>query len=295
MEKKKFDEKLLLRGFMLKQKDIITSRQNPTVKRVCALAEKRERRAEGLFRFDGSKLFCEAVQRGLDIKYAVIRENVSEDIIGKVESAVAGGRLAEGAVLRVSESVFEKISEERAPEGIVTVAAFMPNKHRVLSAEDAANYCARKEEKLLIAESLRDPGNLGTVIRSCAALGIDRLLISDDCADIYSPKVLRAAMGGLFAMDIDTVPLSSLPDAILSLRRQGRRVYATALHEKARRIGSFTLECGDCFLIGNEGHGLSRNVIDACDACALIPMTEGSESLNAAAAAAICIWETVRS
>ncbi len=280
---------------MLKQKDIITSRQNPTVKRICALAEKKERRAQGLFRFDGIKLFCEAAQRGLDIKYAVIRENVSEDILRRVESAVEDGRLSEGAVLLVSESVFEKISEERAPEGIVTVAAVMPSKHRTLSPEDAAKYSVEKDEKLLIAQSLRDPGNLGTVIRSCAALGIDRLLISDDCADIYSPKVIRAAMGGLFALHIDIVPFSALPNALLSLRRGRRRIYATALHAEARQIGSFALESGDCFLIGNEGHGLSGDVIDACDACALIPMTEGSESLNAAAAAAICIWETVRS
>lgn len=280
---------------MLNQKEIITSRQNPTVKRLCALADKKARREERLFRFDGIKLFREAVARGLSIKYAVICESYVERIEQEVLCAISEGRLSSDAVITVSETVFEKISEERSPEGIVTVAEFMPDRHRAISRQEALEYQADPKERLLIAEALRDPGNLGTVIRSCAALGIDRLIISDDCADIYSPKLIRAAMGGLFALNVDIVPSDSLCDVIFSLRRGGRRIYATALYEQAMEIGSFSLNRGDCFVIGNEGHGLSREVIGACDACALIPMREGSESLNAAAAAAICIWETVRS
>lgn len=294
MERKKFGEKSLIGGNMLKNKEVITSRQNPTVKRVCALGEKKARRAERLFRFDGIKLFGEAVDRSLDIRYAVVREDVGTDIEDAVDRAIESGRLREEAVIRVSESVFDKISEERSPEGIVTVAAYLDGIHRMLSAEEAERLKLNRGERLLIAESIRDPGNLGTVIRSCAALGIDRLLISDDCADLYSPKVLRAAMGGIFGLKIDMIPVGSLPDAIGSLRRDGRRVYATALHSEASLIGGLKLERGDCFVIGNEGHGLSERVIEACNGCAVIPMTEGSESLNAAAAAAICIWETVR-
>ena len=101
-------------------------------------------------------------------------------------------------------------------------------------------------------------------------------------------------MGGLFKLKIDTVPAEQLPDAICSLREDGRRVYAAALHTEALELGSFELGQGDCFVIGNEGHGLSNATVSACDACAIIPMREGSESLNAAAAAAICIWETVK-
>ena len=279
---------------MIKDKEVITSRQNPTVKRICALADKKGRRAEGLFRFDGIKLFGEAVQRGIDVRYAVVREDISPDAEAAIDRAVAEGKLPAAAVIRVSEAVFEKISEERSPEGIITVAAYLDSLHRSLDSAEAGVLVIDKSERILIVESIRDPGNLGTVIRSCAALGIDRLLISDDCADLYSPKVIRAAMGGIFGLRIDVVPVGSLPEAILSLRRGGRHVYATALHSEAVRIGELKLEAGDCFVIGNEGHGLSREVIAACDKCAVIPMTEGSESLNAAAAAAICIWETVR-
>ena len=268
---------------------LITSRQNPTVKRICALSEKKKRYAEGLFRFDGIKLFGEALDRGLEIEYAIISEAANDAVKKKVAREAENGRLG-GALLYVSESVFEKISEESSPEGIITVARFPEGLHRRV---EAVGYSAPKDERILVAESIRDAGNLGTVVRSCAALGIDRLVISDDCADVYNPKTIRAAMGGLFALRIDIVR-GGLAEAIRSLRENGRRVFAAALREDAMKIGEFELRGCDCFVIGNEGHGLSDEVIDACDGCAIIPMSAGSESLNAAAAAAICIWETVR-
>jgi TrmH family RNA methyltransferase len=277
---------------MLSNKEVITSRQNPTVKQICALLDKKSRRESGLFRFDGIKLFGEAVACGLSIERVVLSLGASENVRDAVEREIERGRLEFSRVLLVGEEVFSKISEERSPEGIVTVARALEQKHRTHTELDG--FCVSREERILVAESLRDPGNLGTVIRSCAALGIDRLVISDDCADLYNPKTIRAAMGGLFRMDVDVIPTNELAAAIGLLRASGRRVFAAALREDAHALGELELRRGDCFVIGNEGHGLSESVIGACDACAIIPMTEGSESLNAAAAAAICIWETVR-
>ena len=275
---------------MLNFCEVVTSRQNPTVKRICSLAEKKKRHAEGLFRFDGIKLFREAAQCGICIEYAVIREDVSGEIEACVADAIKCGKLAKNAIFRVSESVFEKISEERSPEGIITVARFPENVVR----HDGESIKLYTKEKILLAESIRDAGNLGTVIRSCAALGIERLIISDDCADVYNPKTIRAAMGGIFRLSIDIYPTEKMADVIRAQREGGKSVYAAALKEGAMKIGEDGFSKDACFVIGNEGHGLSDGVIDACDACAIIPMSEGSESLNAAAAAAICIWETVR-
>jgi TrmH family RNA methyltransferase len=277
---------------MLSNKEVITSRQNPTVKQICALLDKKSRRESGLFRFDGIKLFGEAVACGLSIERVVLSLGASGNVRDAVEREIERGRLESSRVLLVGEEVFSKISEERSPEGIVTVARALEQKHRTHT--ELGGFCIGREERILVAESLRDPGNLGTVIRSCAALGIDRLVISDDCADLYNPKTIRAAMGGLFRMDVDVIPTNELAAAIGILRASGRRVFAAALREDAHALGELELLRGDCFVIGNEGHGLSQSVIGACDACAIIPMTEGSESLNAAAAAAICIWETVR-
>ena len=119
-------------------------------------------------------------------------------------------------------------------------------------------------------------------------------MLSDDCADLYNPKTIRAAMGGLFRLNIVILEKDSMPLSIEALRKTGRRVYATALKENSVDIGSISLKRGDCFVIGNEGHGLSSEVIEACDAACIIPMKKGCESLNASAAAAICIWETVK-
>lgn len=270
----------------------ITSRQNKAVKQICALSEKKERRKSGLFRFDGIKLFFEAVSKGVKIESVVISAKIDAERLRKVEQAVIDGVIDESRILYVSEEVFAKISEESAPEGIITVAEQLGERHTAIALVD--EYFVEATEKILIVESLRDPGNLGTVIRSSAALGIDRLIITDDCADLYGAKTVRATMGSLFSLRIDTVRAQELPRLILRLRESGRKIYATALDENALRIGDIRLESGDAFVIGNEGHGLSREAIEASSATAVIPMTDGSESLNASAAATICIWETVR-
>ena len=270
--------------------EVVTSRQNPTVKRVCALLEKKARRREGLFRFDGIKLLCEAVKKRLQIELVVINEALEPSVKLRISELIGADGIDLGRVLCVSSQVFERISEEASPEGIITVAKIPARIHS--RVDNAGDYFA--EGRLLIVEAMRDPGNLGTVIRSASALGIDRLIISDDCADLYNPRTVRAAMGALFSLRIDTVETEALPTLIKSLRASGREIYAAALTEDARKINEIRLREGDAFVIGNEGHGLSEAVIEASSGAVIIPMTEGSESLNAAAAAAICIWETVR-
>ena len=273
-------------------KSIVTSRQNPTVKRLCALLDKKTRRREGVFRFDGIKLLCEAAKKGVFIELVVLSEGAGDAVTSVVERLICEGYLAEERLFYVSSEVFEKMSEESSPEGVITVAKNLDEKHKALDSFEEYELC--REARILLAESLRDPGNLGTVVRTAAALGIDRLIITDDCADIYNPKTVRAAMGGLFTLRIDIVKANELPRLIEKLCKNGRKIYAAALRENAEEIGNIALSRGDAFVIGNEGHGLSEATVDSASGVAIIPMTEGSESLNAAAAAAICIWETVR-
>ena len=141
----------------------------------------------------------------------------------------------------------------------------------------------------MLLESVRDPSNLGAIIRSAAALGLDRLILSADCADIYSAKTVRASMGTLFSQRIDRT--DALPAYIACLRQSGRRVFAAALDESAQQLGSFDVLPGDCAVIGNEGHGLSQDTIKACGQTVYIPMTDRAESLNAAVASALLMWE----
>ena len=275
-------------------KEIITSRQNPRVKELCSLAEKKHRRALCRFRADGKKLFLEALTSDAEIVEVWCSEGARDDAREAISQAIGEGRLDEQRVIYASESVFEKITTEASPEGIVTVLRTMEHLHKHLSSGEKLDADGLAGERLLIAESLRDAGNLGTVIRSCAALGIDRLILTEDCADLYHSKTLRAAMGAIFRLPTLSVAADELPSTVLALRSAGRRIYAAALREGACPIGELSLGREDCFVIGNEGHGLSEAVIEACDAAAIIPMREGNESLNAAAAATVCIWETVK-
>ena len=266
---------------------VISSRQNPTVKRVCALLDKKARETEGLFRFDGIKLFSEAVDCGLDIEGLYLRESSREAVYSRASRELTS--LSKDRIICVSDAVFDKMSEERAPEGIITVAKHIDKFRKIDTIVNADLPDA--EKSVLLIESLRDPGNMGTVIRSAVALGIGRIVMSADCADIYNPKTIRAAMGGLFRADILRIENKLMPEYISRLRQSGRRVFAAALDESAAMLGELETVKGDCFVIGNEGHGLSREVISACDRSVMIPMCEGCESLNAAAASVILMWE----
>ena len=138
-------------------------------------------------------------------------------------------------------------------------------------------------------ESVRDPLNVGAIIRASAAFGVDRVVLSDDCADVYNSKVIRASMGNLFGVRVDRV--SDMQAAVAQLRSNGRRVFAAALESDAHRLGELEIKAGDCVIIGNEGHGLDKNTIEGCDGTVYIPMADGVESLNAATAAAVLSWE----
>ena len=265
---------------------VISSRQNPRVKLLCALSEKKWREQYSLFRFDGVKLCAEALDCGIEIDSIYLRDSSAPRILERLGSAAE--LPSEDKIIYLSDELFDRISEEKAPEGIITVAKHIDKFGKIgkIIKEDIP-----REESLLLIESVRDPGNLGTVIRSAAALGIEKIVMSADCADIYNPKTIRAAMGGLFRLDISRIEAGLMCEYIAELRGLGRRVFATALDDKALRLGDFEVSRGDCFVIGNEGHGLSSQVISSCDASVIIPMQAGAESLNAAMASVIVMWE----
>lgn len=143
-------------------------------------------------------------------------------------------------------------------------------------------------EKLMLLSSVRDPGNLGTIVRSAAAFGFDRLILSDDCADLYHPRTLRGAMGALFRMRADVV--TDFASAVPALRASGRRVYAAELRDGALSVDEAKPTAADCFVIGNEGHGIPPEISALCTGSVYIPIAPTSESLNAATAASILAY-----
>lgn len=260
----------------------ISSKSNALIVRLAKLKDKKYRKAEGLFRLDGIKLFDEAVRYGAPVQYVLVSESASEKLCVRIDDL----RLNAGCYV-VSDDAFSKLTDEQSPEGIVAFCSDLPKITREQDHTLLASECEGK--RVILLESVRDTGNMGTIIRSARAFGVDMLVISSDCADLYNPKTVRAAMGALFTQRIVTV--DSMPEAIRTIRRGGARVFAAALDDRARQLGSFELVRGDVIAIGNEGHGLSREVIEACDECVIIPMENDSESLNASIAASVCMWE----
>ena len=271
--------------------EIITSRQNPHVVASCKLSEKKHRDSEGKFRIDGIKLFEEAVVSGVEIERVFLRE----DALDKIESRVGDlfSKISNSDIKILSEGVFDKVSEEKSPEGIICVVKHIDKLHKIVTInkdEDFKNKSVfTKDSRIFAVESVRDPGNLGTIIRTAAAFGVDCLLISSDCADIYNPRTVRAAMGALFRQRI--VRVNDLSLALKVLSESGRKTYAATLGKEAVLLGQNTPDESGCIVVGNEGHGLSEKTISACDHNILIPMAEGAESLNAAVAASVCMWE----
>lgn len=276
---------------------IITSRQNAQVSLACKLGEKKHRQSEKLFRFDGIKLYCEAVKRGVELVFLLVDESQKSALDAKAQSLYGLGLDRAGCrILYLSHDLFVKISDENAPEGIICVAKYIDKFHKIAtidsSNQELLQILSPGSGRILLCESLRDPGNVGTVIRTAFAFGIDWLVLSGDCADLYNPKVLRGAMGTLFSQRI--LRVDDLAGAVTLMRGQGRRVYAAALDDRAMQLGSFALGKQDSAVIGNEGHGLSERVLEACDASVYIPMAGDAESLNASVAASVLMWEMCR-
>ena len=270
--------------------EVIRSRQNKNLVELCKLTDRKARQAGRIFRFDGIKLLEEALVKGLELKAVFLRESDAERILVGLQNRL---RFLDfdrfGKILVVSDEVFDRVSEEKSPEGVITIAKYIDKFQKNVTIYNSADFLNMKNERVVLLESVRDPSNIGAIIRSAAALEIDRLILSNDCADVYHPRAVRASMGTLFDQRIDLV--GDLPAAITAMRESGRRVFAAALDERAELLGSFTIRDGDCVVIGNEGHGLSDEVIAACSGCVMIPMSTRAESFNAAVAASILMWE----
>lgn len=269
--------------------EVITSRQNRTVVEVGKLTDRRAREESGKFRFDGIKLAAEAVRNRLSLSLILLRESNAERVTERLFRDT--GKLPADCadrILTLSDGVFDKISEEKSPEGVICVAKYI-DKCKKIATIYSDGKIPDMTETVVLLESVRDPANIGAVIRSAAAFGVDRLILSEDCADVYNAKAVRASMGTLFGQNIDRV--GDLAGVIRQLQESGRRVFAAALDEKAQKLGEFLPAAGDCVVIGNEGHGLSEDILNAADGRVFIPMSGRAESLNAAVAASVLMWE----
>lgn len=257
----------------------ITSRENPRVKRVLRLlADKAEREESGLFVAEGARLCLDAAMSGILPLEFFMTARALEKYTG-LNGLLEKSREA----YLISDSVAAKLSDTKSAQGVFAVCEKRPHQ-RPKTHPATARY--------LLLASLQDPGNVGAIIRSAEAFGLDGVAVSGDCPELYGPKTLRAAMGGVFRLNIWIA--ADMLFEIRQLREEGVTVCAAALDASAKKLGAMKFDGGCAVLLGNEGAGLSRELVRACDFTATIPMRGRADSLGVAAAAGIFAWEMTK-
>lgn len=256
---------------------MIESLQNKAVKQIKGWKNKKEREKSGVFLAEGIR-FLEEIPSDWKIEKIVVSEEFSrQNDWSRYQNRAE--------VLFVSDTVFESMSDTENPQGILAVCRQKKNTiEEVLQRGKELGF-------YLIAEELNDPGNLGTIVRTADACGVQGVFLSQGSVDFYNSKVLRATMGSVFHVPV--VQNCILSDLINKMKQKGIAIYAA--HLKGA-ITPYELDCQKpcAFLIGNEARGLKKETAELADQCVKIPMPGQAESLNASIAAGVLMYEAVR-
>ena len=249
--------------------EIITSRQNPLCTHLRKLAASASyRRQRGEFLCDSPKLLKEALLWGAEVRTVVATAGVD------LPELPLGVRQVE-----VPADVMKSVSPMETPQGTLFTCA--------IHTEPLPEMLAGR--RYVVLDTLQDPGNVGTLLRSAAAFGFDAVVLGPGCASPLSPKTLRSSMGA--AGRLPTLHSDDLPAALAALRARGVTTLATALY-RSRPLDEAGNDFpgGLCVVIGSEGQGLTDRTVEACDMAVRIPMTDRVESLNAAVAGSVLLW-----
>lgn len=252
------------------ERETITSRANPLLARVRKLNSRRSfRREEGAFAAEGPKLLEEALRWGGELEAVICAPGAA------LPELPARVRVAE-----VGDSLLASIADTQSPQGIVFIC-----RGKALSVPDRLT-----GGRYLLLDGVQDPGNVGTIWRTADAFGADGLILCNGCADPWNPKTVRATMGAVFRLPAYECGLEA---AAQRLAAAGLPLYAAALRDDTADIRE--MELGRCAVaIGSEGRGVSQRTLELCERTVKIPMSPKCESLNAAAAAAVVLWEMAR-
>ncbi len=254
---------------------VITSKDNPLIKLICGLqSSAKTRKNEGLFVLEGLRICEDGYENSIWFDKLIISKTAGEKYAEKLLKFFENA----DEIYEIPDSLFKKISDTSSPQGVIAVV-----KIPKLSPEIS------RLGRYIILENLNDPSNLGAISRTAEALGVSGIILSKDSVDPYSPKSLRASMGTLLRM-----PVIILDDFANQLKASGLELYACVVDSDALPITNVKFNDGCGLLIGNEANGLTDAIKAACNEKITIPMTGNAESLNAATAAAISMWEMMK-
>jgi TrmH family RNA methyltransferase len=265
-------------------KQVITSVHNPLVKRLCQLHERKGREEAGSFLVEGVHLVEEALRSGADVD-AVIYD--AERGLDPACQRALEERKGEGiGLIAASAAVLEKLSETRSPQGIVA-AVKKPKR----DWKETLQQLAKRDFLLLLLDGIQDPGNAGTILRTAEAAGVDAVIMGNGSVDLYNGKVVRATMGALFRLPVFSCPLQ---EAAEQLREMGASLLVTSLGEGTESYDRIAYHGKIAIVIGNEARGVSREMLTIAAKRVHIPIYGRAESLNAAVAAGIMLYEAQR-
>ncbi len=258
----------------------ITSRNNEKIKNAAKLcADSSYRRKTGLFFLEGLRLCCDAAENGIIPENVFVTESAMEKHAEELRVLLSAGQ--ENFI--ITDEISDKLSDTKSSQGVFCVCKTLDK----FSNIDKINY-----NGIYIAmENIQTPDNLGSAARTAEALGLDGMIVCGGC-DIYNPKALRASMGSLLRLDVFSV--SDLPAFISECNENGMNTYAAVPDNSALPVTQIDRTKGIVCVVGNEGNGLTEKTISACCNKITIPMKGRAESLNAAAAACMIMWEMVR-
>ena len=253
----------------------ISSKDNPLIKFVSGLqSSSKQRKEEGKFVLEGLRICDDAYQNNIKFDKLIVTKAAFEKHKNIIEQFVKVSRNC--YILR--EDLFKKISDTNSPQGIIAVA-LTPQNNNIVS----------KTGRYLALENLADPSNLGAIARTAEALGIDGIIMTSDSCDPYAPKSLKSSMGTLLRL-----PLFIVDNLSSYIADNGLRSFACVVDKDADSISKQDFKDGDVLLIGNEANGLTDETKQNANYRITIDMQGKAESLNAAAAAAIAMWEMVK-
>ncbi|MCX7922491.1 MAG: 23S rRNA (guanosine(2251)-2'-O)-methyltransferase RlmB [Clostridia bacterium] len=258
----------------------ITSNQNPLIKEIKSLKEKKHREAKKLFFIEGIRFVEEALKAETDIERIIVSETFSQSKGGIEVLSQASKKNYE--VYEVPDKLFNEISDTDSPQGILAVIKIKRN--RLDDLFDNNSF-------IVILDSIQDPGNMGTIIRTADAAGAAGVIISRGCVDLYNPKVLRSTMGSIF--HIPFYLSDNLIESIATIKSRGIKTYAAHLKGTANYY-EVDIDSCSAIIVGNEANGISDEVANSADLLVKIPMPGRAESLNASVAASLLIYEAVR-
>lgn len=256
--------------------DKITGKSNSLIKDTKKLfTSSKERREKQRFVLEGARLCFDVLNSFYKLHVFLSTESAMEKYPEQTKRMIDR---AEHSYI-ISQEIANSLSDTQSPQGVFCVCGI-----------PAQNPSIRKG-KYIALDCVQDPSNMGAIIRSAEALGVDGVISAKGC-DIYNPKVLRASMGGVLRVPITLC--EDLRQELLVCKAKGFHVYGTVPNENAHSVSNIAFQPPAVCVIGNEANGITAEVIDVCNTLVTIPMNGRAESLNASAAAAIVMWEMVR-